>query len=229
MLDAKNRLSNAATEQRQAKLKIDHLKKTIHDEEPRAKKAKEQNSKSLQELEKLRAEAKKLEAQLERLGYEEGKEEETRREQAVLEDRIRELSKQANALRQRVKGLDFTYSDPTPNFDRSKVKGLVAQLFTLDENKTVAGTALEICAGGRLYNVVVDTSDTGTQLLSNGRLVKRVTILPLNKLSVFKASAEVGLSMDHRLKAGLTIFKASCYCTTHSPRKGRVGTLAHWL
>ena len=191
MTDAKNRLSTAATEQRQAKLKIDHLNKTIREEEPRAKKAKEQNLKSLQELEKLRTEAKKLISQLEKLGYVEGKEEETRRQQVELEDRIRELTRQATGLRQRVKGMDFTFSDPTPNFDRSKVKGLIAQLFTLDEEHTVAGTALEICAGGRLYNVVVDTSDTGTQLLSNGKLVKRVTILPLNKLSVHKASNEV--------------------------------------
>lgn len=93
-------------------------------------------------------------------------------------------------MRRKVANIDFNYQDPHPKFDRSKVKGLVAQLFTLDKDQVAAATALEICAGGRLYNVVVDTAETGTQLLQNGKLRKRVTIIPLNKISAFKASAE---------------------------------------
>jgi structural maintenance of chromosome 2 len=93
-------------------------------------------------------------------------------------------------MRRQVANIDFSYSDPSPNFDRSRVKGLVAQLFTLEKEHTRAGTALEICAGGRLYNVVVDSAATGKQLLENGRLKKRVTIIPLNKIAAFKASAE---------------------------------------
>jgi structural maintenance of chromosome 2 len=103
------------------------------------------------------------------------------------------LTRQANELRNRVKGLDFTYTDPTPNFDRSKVKGLIAQLFTLDESKEIAAVALEVLAGGRLYNVVVDTSATGTQLLKNGRLTRRVTAIPLDKIQAFRASADVSI------------------------------------
>jgi structural maintenance of chromosome 2 len=190
MTDAKNRASTAATEQEQAKLKITHLTKRIREEEPRAKKAKEQNATLFKDLEKLRSAAEKLEAELTKLGYEEGKEEETRREQTALEDKIRNLTKEANGLRKRVKGMDFNYTDPTPDFDRSKVKGLVAQLFTLDEDKIEAGTALEICAGGRLYNVVVDTQDTGSQLLQKGQLVKRVTLLPLNKIVAYRTPAD---------------------------------------
>ena len=66
----------------------------------------------------------------------------------------------------------------------------MAQLFTLNKDQVPAATALEICAGGRLYNVVVDSAETDTQLLQNGKLRKRVTIIPLNKISAFKASAE---------------------------------------
>lgn len=56
-------------------------------------------------------------------------------------------------LSRRLSKLDFAYTDPTSNFDRSKVKGLVAELITLDKEQFNASTALEICAGGRLYNV----------------------------------------------------------------------------
>ena len=188
--DARNRASTAATEQEQAKLKISHLEKRIKEDEPKARKAKEQNSGLLKELEGLRSQAKKLEAELTKLGFEPGREEEMSRQQAQLEKEIYTLRQEADSLRRKVANIDFSYSDPIPNFDRSKVKGLVAQLFTLDKDKTQAGTALEICAGGRLYNVVVDSADTGTQLLQNGKLKKRVTIIPLNKISAFRASAE---------------------------------------
>lgn len=188
--DARNRASGAATEQEQAKLKIAHLEKRVKEEEPRAKKAKQQNSGLLEELEGLKAQAKKLESELTKLGYEPGKEEQIYQEQGSLQKDIRELRGRADELKRRVANIDFNYTDPYPGFDRSKVKGLVAQLFTLDKEKIPAATALEICAGGRLYNVVVDNSETGTHLLQKGKLRKRVTIIPLNKISSFRASVE---------------------------------------
>jgi structural maintenance of chromosome 2 len=188
--DARNRASAAATEQEQAKLKITHSERRIKDEEPRAKKAKEQNAGLLSDLDGLRARAKKLEAELQKLGFEEGKEDDMYKEESTLQQAIRKLREQADSMKRIVANIDFNYADPAPGFDRSKVKGLVAQLFTLDKDHTDAGTALEICAGGRLYNVVVDNEVTGTELLQNGKLKKRVTIIPLNKIAAFKASAE---------------------------------------
>lgn len=188
--DARNRVSAATTEQEQAKLKISHLEKRIKEDGPRAKKAKEQNSGLLKDLEVLRAQAKKLDAELGQLGFEPGREEKMIEQQGSLQRQIRNLREESDSMKRKVANIDFSYSDPSPNFDRSKVKGLVAQLFTLDKQKTQAGTALEICAGGRLYNVVVDSAETGTQLLQNGKLRKRVTIIPLNKISAFRASAE---------------------------------------
>ncbi|MCJ1356867.1 MAG: Structural maintenance of chromosomes protein 2 [Icmadophila ericetorum] len=188
--DARNRVSTASTEQEQAKLKITHLEKRIKEDEPRAKKAKEQNSTLLKDLEGLRTQAKKLETELSKLGFEPGKEDAMYEQEASLQQDIRTLREQADNMKRKVANIDFSYNDPAPRFDRSKVKGLVAQLFTLERDHTQAGTALEICAGGRLYNVVVDTTETGTQLLQNGQLRKRVTIIPLNKISAFRASAE---------------------------------------
>ena len=188
--DARDRLSAAATEQEQGKLKITHLEKRIKEEEPRAKKAREQNSILLKDLEGLKARAKKLEDELTKQGFEPGREEQIYQEQSDLQRAIRELRENTDTLNRKVANIDFSYTDPRPKFDRSKVKGLVAQLFTLDKHKTEAGTALEVCAGGRLYNVVVDTVETGTQLLQNGKLRKRVTIIPLNKITAFKASVE---------------------------------------
>lgn len=188
--DAKNRASAASTEQEQAKLRVSHLEKRVKEDEPKAKKAKEQNSALLSDLEGLRTQAQRLEADLKKLGFDLGREEQMHQQELTLQRSTRTLQEQAEGLKRKVANVDFSFNDPTPNFDRSKVKGLIAQLFTLDQDKASAGTALEVCAGGRLYNVVVDTAETGTHLLQNGRLRKRVTIIPLNKISAFRASAE---------------------------------------
>ena len=188
--DARNRATAAVTEQEQAKIKVSHLEKRIKEEEPRAKKAKEQNAGLLRDLDGLRADARSLEKELGKMGFEPGKEEDVYQREAGLQQSIHDLRQEADDLKRKVANIDFNYHDPVPGFDRSKVKGLVASLFTLDKEHAKAGTALEICAGGRLYNVVVDTEVTGTQLLKGGRLKKRVTIIPLNKISAFRASAQ---------------------------------------
>ena len=77
--------------------------------------------------------------------------------------------------------LNFEFSDPSKGFDRTRVKGMVARLVKVKDKQTAC--ALEISAGAKLYQVVVDTEVTGKALLQNGKLRKRVTILPLNKLS----------------------------------------------
>ncbi|KAK3307047.1 SMC2-like protein [Chaetomium strumarium] len=188
--DARNRATAAVTEQEQAKLKIAHLEKRIKEEEPRAMKARDQNAVLLKDIEGLKQQAQRLEKELGKLGFQPGSEQEMYKQEALLQQTIRNLRQESDALKRRVANIDFHYADPVPNFDRSKVKGLVAQLFTLDKQFSQAATALEICAGGRLYNVVVDNEVTGTQLLQGGRLRKRVTIIPLNKIAAFRASAQ---------------------------------------
>ncbi|KAK0391038.1 hypothetical protein NLU13_0540 [Sarocladium strictum] len=188
--DARNRATAAATQQEQAKIKIAHLQSRLKEEEPRAKLAKQQNATLINDLDGLKAQASTLEKQLSKLGFEPGQEDEMYKQESSLQQTIRNLRQDSDKLKRQVANIDFNYSDPVPNFDRSKVKGLVAQLFTLDKEHTSAGTALEICAGGRLYNVVVDSEVTGTQLLQRGKLRKRVTIIPLNKIAAFKASAQ---------------------------------------
>jgi structural maintenance of chromosome 2 len=70
------------------------------------------------------------------------------------------------------------------------VKGLVATLITLDDKYHAKSTALEISAGAKLYNVVVENEQIGKDLLQHGKLKKRVTIIPLNKINAFRASAQ---------------------------------------
>jgi structural maintenance of chromosome 2 len=66
----------------------------------------------------------------------------------------------------------------------------VAELIKLDKENFDASTALEICAGGKLYNVVVENEKVGAQLLDRGRLRRRWTLIPLNKIQGQKVSDE---------------------------------------
>jgi len=93
-------------------------------------------------------------------------------------------------VRSRLSQLDFNYTPP-PGFDTRKVKGLVASLLALKPEDHGKSTALEIAAGGKLYNVVVEDERVGKDLLERGGIKKRVTLIPLNKIRAFKLSAEV--------------------------------------
>lgn len=93
--------------------------------------------------------------------------------------------------KQRVPSLGFDYDSPYNGFDRSKVKGLVASLISLKPSDYDKATALEITAGGRLYNVIVQDPQVGQDLIDKGRLRKRITIIPLNGIRDRRLSPQV--------------------------------------
>src|SRR5947207_3010282 len=99
MIEARNRVSAAATEQEQAKLKISHLEKRIKEDEPRAKKAKEQNSSLFKDLDVLKKQTQKLQAELNKLGYEEALEQQMKTQETASQRKIRDLKEQADKLR----------------------------------------------------------------------------------------------------------------------------------
>lgn len=76
--------------------------------------------------------------------------------------------------------MKFTYTDPVPNFDRSKVIGpLCFQMQLKDLKETLA---LEKIAKAKLYNVIVEDDVASRLILDKGRLQYRKTLLPLNKM-----------------------------------------------
>lgn len=76
---------------------------------------------------------------------------------------------------------NFEYQSPGRGFNRKSVKGLIARLIRIKDPKTA--TAIEVTAGRKLYQVVVDNEKTGKALLKKGKLKRRVTIIPLNKIA----------------------------------------------
>ncbi|KAH8035713.1 hypothetical protein HPB51_008080 [Rhipicephalus microplus] len=122
-----------------------------------------------------------IRAQLSKLNFEEGREENLLSQKQQLQRDIHGLRQNVDIFEARNQHLSFQYTDPVRNFDRRKVYGLVCDLFKVKDQR--ATRALEMAAGGKLFNVVVDNEETGKLLLKNGRLKRRVTIIPLSKIT----------------------------------------------
>lgn len=183
-------ISNAHTSSAQAKVRLDSLQKQIKTDTPKLEKAREQHAGTIAALDEMRNQYSYLKTKMSEAGIVPGKLEELKGQESKLSEEVRQLARQIDDAKRTVSNVDFNYSRPSDNFKASSVKGVVAQLFSLEEEKYEAATALEVCAGGRLYQVVVDTDSTASQLLQNGKLKRRVTIIPLNKISAFKITAE---------------------------------------
>jgi structural maintenance of chromosome 2 len=100
------------------------------------------------------------------------------------------IKQEHNVVRSRLSQLNFNYTPP-PGFDTRKVKGLVATLLVLKPKDHGKSTMLEITAGSKLYNVVVEDECVGKDLLKCSGIKKCMTLILLNKIHAFKLSAKV--------------------------------------
>ncbi|NP_001027796.1 structural maintenance of chromosomes protein 2 [Takifugu rubripes] len=181
MMTCKNDISKADTEAKQAQMALKHAQAELKTKQTEMKKMDSGYKKDQDALRAVRSSREKLQAELDTLGYEDGKEERLLDKRRQLSREVTELGEKYERLVSRFPNLRFDYKDPERGWDRSKVKGLLANLITIQE--VSYATALEVVAGGRLYNIVVDTEVTGKKLLERGELQRRYTIIPLNKIS----------------------------------------------
>lgn len=147
-----------------------------------------------------------IKAELSKLDFTETEYESFEQQKTDLESAVTELSERVDTLQAQLNGrLGFQYSDPVRGFDRSKVKGLVAKLIEVKDSKHA--TALEVVAGGKLFQVVVDEAITGKALLDRGKLQKRITIIPLDKIKPRHVGANAtqhAEAIAHSLKSTAT-------------------------
>uniref|UniRef100_A0AAY4CY47 Structural maintenance of chromosomes protein n=1 Tax=Denticeps clupeoides TaxID=299321 RepID=A0AAY4CY47_9TELE len=181
MMTCKNDISKAETEAKQAKMRLNHAQQELKTKQAQVQKMDSGYKKDQDSFEAIKKCKNKLESEVQKLNYEDGKEEELIGRKRQLSKEVIQLKETYESLMTRFPNLRFDYRDPERGWDRNKVKGLVANLFTVTDVSNA--TALEVVAGGRLYNVVVDNEVTGKKLLEKGELKRRYTIIPLNKIS----------------------------------------------
>nr|XP_014344109.1 PREDICTED: structural maintenance of chromosomes protein 2-like [Latimeria chalumnae] len=181
MMTCKNEISKAETEAKQAQMKLKHAQQEMKAKQAEVKKMDSGYKKDLEAFERVKKSKEKLEAEMKKLNYEDGKEEQLLEKRRELSRTVNRLRESYEALVSKFPNLRFEYKNPEKNWDSNHVKGLVVNLISVKEISTA--TALEVVAGGRLYNVVVDTEVTGKKLLEKGELKRRYTIIPLNKIA----------------------------------------------
>ncbi|NWW50570.1 SMC2 protein, partial [Pedionomus torquatus] len=181
MVTCKTEISNAVTEAKQTEMKLNYAKQELKAKEAEVKKIDGGYKKNKAALEAVNKVKEKLESQMKTLNYEEGKE-------AALLAKKKELTNDISRLRELYEGLmakfphlQFEYKDPEKNWNPNRVKGPVVSLITVKDLRKAK--ALEAAAGGKLYNIIVDTEVTGKKLLEKGELKHRYTIIPLNKIA----------------------------------------------
>ncbi|XP_019192681.1 PREDICTED: structural maintenance of chromosomes protein 2-1-like [Ipomoea nil] len=229
--DAKVAVGTAETELKQLQTKINHCEKELKEKKKQLLSKHEEAAAVENELSARKKEVEKTKSALESLGYKEEQMEALQKDRVVEVAMVQKLKDDIRVLSSQLANVDFTYNDPVKNFDRSRVKGVVAKLIKVKDSSSM--TALEVAAGGKLYNIVVDTENTGKQLLQNGGLRRRVTIIPLNKIQshpvparaqgaatrlVGKGNAEVALALigyDEELKSAMEyVFGSTFVCKT---------------
>ncbi|XP_074280666.1 structural maintenance of chromosomes protein 2-1-like [Silene latifolia] len=234
LVDAKAAVGNAEIELKQLKTQISHDEKELKEKNAQFLSKRDEATAVEKELTTRKREVENVTKALESLPY---KEDQNQLIDSLHKEREAELN-EVQRLKDKIRGLhaqlaniEFTYRDPSRNFDRSKVKGVIAKLIKIKDGSTM--TALEVVAGGKLFNVVVDTETTGKQLLQNGDLRRRVTIIPLNKIQahvippnkqqaatnlVGKENAKLALSLveyDDDLKSAMEyVFGSTFVCKT---------------
>ncbi|KAJ2724988.1 Structural maintenance of chromosomes protein 2 [Coemansia sp. Benny D115] len=181
--EARKEANDAATAIEQAKLRIGLLKDESKEINANLKRAQEDNASLMQEKKAFESEVAKLGQRMKSHAFDPEAKRELEQRRTEIIEQIETVDEHRRGLEAQMGSFDFQYQDPVRNFDRSKVKGLVATLINIEDKNKFAAVALEITAGGRIYNVIVDNDEVGSQLIKNGRLKKRVTIIPLNKIA----------------------------------------------
>ncbi|XP_016744492.1 structural maintenance of chromosomes protein 2-1 isoform X2 [Gossypium hirsutum] len=178
--DAKVAVGAAETELKQLRTKISHCGKELEEKRHQLMSKRDEALEVENELNSRRKDVEKVKIELESLPHKEDQMETLQKDCAIELELIQKLKDTVQDLSAQLANVQFTYCDPVKKFDRSKVKGVVVKLIKVKDSSAMA--ALEVTAGGKLFNVVVDTENTGKQLLQNGDLRRRVTIIPLNKI-----------------------------------------------
>ncbi|KAL6776822.1 SMC2 [Auxenochlorella protothecoides x Auxenochlorella symbiontica] len=182
LADAKNAQTEAVSEAAQAATRAAHARKQLAEKRKALAAQQRGGSKLAAELAAARRAAAEAEAAVSASGYDPAAFEALQAREAAARREAERLQAARDDLASRLSAaVDFRYTPPDPRFDAARVRGVVAGLVRVSDPGDA--TALEVAAGGKLYQVVVDGEATAKALLARGQLRQRVTIIPLDRVA----------------------------------------------
>ncbi|GAW04476.1 condensin complex subunit SMC2 [Lentinula edodes] len=183
--DARARIAQGAAEEEQARMNLEMSNNELQSLETQFKRVEKDAGDGKKRIETTRRALADAQKRLAACGWTAETEQEGESRGAQLRSQIRHLTERRDRARQNIGGLEFEYNPPF-GFDKSKVKGRLGRLVAIRPGESDKATALEITAGTRLYNVVIQDENVGKVLLSQGVVKKRITCLPLSKIKGYK-------------------------------------------
>ncbi|XP_041969024.1 structural maintenance of chromosomes protein 2 [Aricia agestis] len=181
LIAAKQEASEASTRISQSTMEKKHAEERLKTLEKEFKSSSAQYERDRASIDKHEAEVEQLKAQLAGSNFSEERTAELQQRVRQIHGTLRQKRDRADGLTATLQRTDFKYTPPQRDFDARRVYGTVCRLINVCD--PIYCTALETAAGGRLYNVVVDSEVTSKLLLQKGQLQTRTTIIPLNKIS----------------------------------------------
>ena len=182
--------SSAKTKIEQSKQRIAFLKEQVDEKSGQLKDSQKDLKDLTKQKERMASKVEAAKTSLSKVKFDDKSESVLQEKIQNLRHQIEKLQDEIDVMSSRLSNLDFQFSDPYKGFDRNKVKGLVAKLIKIDPSKLDFATALQICAEGRLYFVVVEDNKVASDLLTNGKLKRKYTIIPLKQIVTPKVSAD---------------------------------------
>ncbi|KAL3086014.1 hypothetical protein niasHT_030438 [Heterodera trifolii] len=176
----RTQLSEHQTNVKKAEMRLGQLNKTLSKKRSELQQTSRHSLSQNDSKRELELAIEQLEQKLRALNFDPQLDHQLEQERVQLARERGQCAQELDRFEARNFKLRFDYTMPYNGFDRNKVKGVVAKLFKMNEQRYA--TALEVVAGGRLFHVVIDKVKTGEDLLKAG-LPRRVTMLPLDKIS----------------------------------------------
>ena len=133
-----------------------------------------------QNKERIEGQLQGLEQEMQQLNFD------PRQENILLQERdtksriLAQERDQLEQLERSIVGINIDYVNKPPELDERRIYGTIIDLITLRDNRYAF--AAENAAGGRLYNIVTEDTESASILMKDNVLRRRSTVIPLNKI-----------------------------------------------
>lgn len=173
-------LQNQQTENQQCAIKIGGLKKKLNEHLTGMKEAQKIYDTQMAQLTAKEKEYEKVKNEYLKANEELSNHNNLRSSRDSLLREIRDLNSKIESFESSYSSLFFRYNDPRPNFDRSKVHGLICRLFKPIDFRFEL--ALSILAGNKLSYIVVEDDTVSKDILETNKFSNRMNFIPLSKI-----------------------------------------------
>eukprot|EP01125_Pyxidicula_operculata_P012226 TRINITY_DN4006_c0_g1_i1.p1 TRINITY_DN4006_c0_g1~~TRINITY_DN4006_c0_g1_i1.p1 ORF type:complete len:1112 (-),score=370.22 TRINITY_DN4006_c0_g1_i1:73-2940(-) len=178
LMEAKREVSACNTEVRSCTVRISHLEQELVENKKKLSKKDNDYKKLKDEESALNEELRRVQQEINSTGFNPDEFDKLIERKRNLVHEVRTL--QDILSRSRPPQAQFYFDDPDPNI-KKQILGRLSTVVTVKSKEYT--TCLEVAAGARIHNVVVATEEVSKHILNSGKLNRRETFIPLNKIS----------------------------------------------